>query len=146
MPNNIQAAELKQLSKAGAAINTDTIERTINPPKESPEVCIEDEDDEYEQLTIDGGEELSTSDEKKANDVLAALKAKFESQEQKIPNWDGTDNQVMKGYILKARDLWNEENPADPISEYTIENLMNALKWATDDFTAEEAFKYYMTH
>ena len=150
LPNNLQAAELKQLSKAGIVVNADTIERTINPPKEVSDICAESEDDRYEQLTIDGEADLpsdpSTIEPPKSQDVLQALKSKFKPQAQEIPNWDGTDNQVMKGYILKARDLWNKDNYTDPIPDDAVENLLMALKWATEDLTASEAFSYYMTH
>lgn len=62
---------------------------------------------------------------------------------EKIPNWNGDDNQVMKGYVFKAIDLWNADNPDKAFSEETTENLMNALRWATDELTAEEAYRYY---
>ena len=60
-----------------------------------------------------------------------------------IPNWNGDDNQVMKGYILKAIDMWNIDYPTKAFSEEIIENLMNALRLATDELTAEEAYRYY---
>lgn len=63
-----------------------------------------------------------------------------------LRNWDGTENQVMKGYILKAFNDWNSENPEKKIENETLENLFTALKWVTDDFTADEAYHYYQSH
>ena len=60
-----------------------------------------------------------------------------------IPNWNGDDNQVMKGYILKAVDLWNKEYPTTAFPKETIDNLLTALRWATEELTAEEAYRYY---
>ena len=63
-----------------------------------------------------------------------------------IENWDGTDNQVMKGYILHAFNKWNEEYPEQSISKEALENLMMGLRWATENMTAEEAYNYYLSH
>jgi len=63
-----------------------------------------------------------------------------------IPNWDGTENQVMKGYILIAFREWNRYYPDESLSTETLSHILTALSWATDDYTADEAFRYYMTH
>lgn len=63
-----------------------------------------------------------------------------------IENWDGMENAVMKGYLLIAFRRWNEAYPEESISPETLGNLLNALTWATDDYTAEEAYRYYSTH
>ncbi|MBO7310630.1 MAG: hypothetical protein J6U86_04485 [Clostridia bacterium] len=63
-----------------------------------------------------------------------------------IQNWDGTQNCVMLGYIMRAVNEWNEQYPDDQIDRATIDKLTCALKWAWDDMTATEAYRYYMTH
>ena len=63
-----------------------------------------------------------------------------------IENWDGTQNCVMKGYILYAVREWNANYPDQRIDHDTVEHLMQALGWATDDLTADEAYRFYNTH
>ena len=69
------------------------------------------------------------------------LKEKFGVSD--IPNWNGDDNQVMKGYILKAVAMWNRANLTEQITQKTLDNLLTALGWATEELTAEEAYHYY---
>ena len=73
-------------------------------------------------------------------------KKEKESTKIEIENWGGTDNQVMKGYILHAFNKWNEEYPEQSISKEALENLMMGLRWATENMTAEEAYNYYLSH
>ena len=63
-----------------------------------------------------------------------------------IQNWDGTQNCVMLGYIMRAVNEWNRNYPEQPIEKSTIDNLTRALKWAWDDMTANEAYRYYIKH
>lgn len=135
-PTLAQATELKQLSYANI-LTAETIKRTLYPPKE-PE-------DELEivQLTID--DVVKPEENQSSEDVLlAALKKKYSPDN--IPNWTGNENTVMKGYILKACALWNDQEADKPIAKEIIDNLMTALQWATDDLTAQEAYDYYMKH
>ncbi len=131
-PTLAQATELKQLSYANI-LTADTIKRTLYPPKEP-----ENEFD-VEQLTID---DVTEPEKKKSSeDMLSELKKKYSPAT--IPNWTGNENAVMKGYILKACALWNEENGMESIPKEIIDNLMTALGWATNDLTAQEAYDYY---
>ena len=126
-PQLPQASELKHLSNAGF-LTFETAERVLFPKKFEI-----DEDEE----TV---EEVLPETSKK-NDVLTQLKEKFGVND--IPNWNGNDNQVMKGYILKAVAMWNRENLTEQITQKTLDNLLTALSWATDELTAEEAYHYY---
>lgn len=63
-----------------------------------------------------------------------------------IENWDGLQNCVMMGYILRAAAEWNRECPDKPIDKDTVDNLLRAVRWACDDMTAAEAYRYYITH
>ncbi len=135
-PTLAQATELKQLSKANI-LTAETIKRTLYPPKEP-----EDELD-VEQLTIDDIT-IDTEKKKSTEDVLSELKKKYSPEA--IPNWTGNENTVMKGYILKAWALWNEQETDKLIPKEIIDNLMTALGWATNDLTAREAYDYYMKH
>lgn len=134
-PTLAQATELKQLSYANI-LTAETIKRTLYPPKE-PE-------DEFEivQLTID--DVVKPEKNQSSEDVLSALKKKYSPDN--IPNWTGNENTVMKGYILKACALWNDQEADKPIAKEIIDNLMTALGWATNDLTAQEAYDYYMKH
>ena len=126
-PQLPQASELKHLSNAGF-LTFETAERVLFPKKFEI-----DEDEE----TV---EEVLPETSKK-NDVLTQLKEKFGVSD--IPNWNGDDNQVMKGYILKAVAMWNRANLTEQITQKTLDNLLTALSWATDELTAEEAYHYY---
>ncbi len=126
-PQLPQASELKHLSNAGF-LTFETAERVLFPKKFEI-----DEDEE----TV---EEVLPETSKK-NDVLTQLKEKFGVND--IPNWNCDDNQVMKGYILKAVAMWNRANLTEQITQKTLDNLLTALSWATDELTAEEAYHYY---
>lgn len=61
-----------------------------------------------------------------------------------IKNWGfNYENETMRGYILKAYNDWNKYNPEKAIPCIYLEHLLQALTWATDDMTAEEAYNYY---
>jgi len=145
-PSLAQASELKQLSKANI-LTAETIKRTLFPPKEPDDIL--DFEDKYEQLTLDDVEpgrekkKAASSKDKNINALVDELKKKHCAT---VHNWSGDENQVMKGYILKAFNMWNLSNPEDAIPKETLDNLMQALRWATDDLTAEQAYEYYMTH
>lgn len=64
----------------------------------------------------------------------------------KIQNWTGIENSCMKGYILYALKLMGDECPNLKLSDEQKDMLFNALSWATDDKTAQEAYDYYCTH
>ena len=117
----------KHLSNAGF-LTFENAERVLFPKKFEV-----DEDEE----AID---EVVAKSSKK-DDVLSQLKEKYAADN--IPNWNGNDNQVMKGYILKAVAMWNRENLTDQITQKTLDKLLTALGWATEELTAEEAYRYY---
>ena len=126
-PQLPQASELKHLSNAGF-LTFENAERVLFPKKFEI-----DEDEE----TV---EEVLPETSKK-NDVLTQLQEQFGVNA--IPNWNGDDNQVMKGYILKAVAMWNRANLTEQITQKTLDNLLTALGWATEELTAEEAYHYY---
>ena len=126
-PQLPQATELKHLANAGF-LTLETAERVLFPKK----LEIDEDEETVEEVLPE------TS---KKNDVLTQLKEKFGVND--IPNWNGDDNQVMKGYILKAVAMWNRENLTEQITQRTLDNLLTALRWATDELTAEEAYRYY---
>ena len=126
-PQLPQATELKHLSNAGV-LNRENAERVLFPKK----FDTEDDEEEFEE---------AVPAPTKKGDVLSQLKEKFGVDS--IPNWNGNDNQVMKGYILKAVAMWNRENLTEQITQKTLDNLLTALRWATDELTAEEAYRYY---
>lgn len=126
-PQLPQATELKHLSNAGF-LTFENAERVLFPKKFEVD---EDEED------ID---EVVAKSSKK-DDVLSQLKEKYAVND--IPNWNGNDNQVMKGYILKAVAMWNRENLTEQITQKTLDKLLTALGWATEELTAEEAYRYY---
>lgn len=115
-PSLRQAAELKHLSKA-KIFDNDSAQRVMFPLKEE-----------------------------KISDVSEKLKKIIEKHDEKMRNWDGVDNQIMKGYILNAFNQWNAEYPDKAISRDFLDSLLTGLKWATDDLTAEEAYRYYQSH
>ncbi len=167
VPNLKQSAELKQLGNLGM-LNTDAIYRVFNSyrvPRESvglksvPHLNtsvssveltfvpsenenLEESNAPFMQLNIDGEEVAPTTKKEAISQLVSKLKKKHEVPEE-IPNWTCEENQTMKGYILKAVDLWNEENPSEQISRTMLDHLFLALRWATDDMTAEEAYHYY---
>ncbi len=63
-----------------------------------------------------------------------------------MQNWAGEENSAMRGYIKKAIFEWNLAYPEESISSETLKNLLQALRWATDDMTASEAAKYDEKH
>ena len=56
-----------------------------------------------------------------------------------MQNWGYEENSIMRGYIKKAVYEWNLAYPGEAIDEQTKANLLQALRWATDDMTAAEA-------
>ena len=52
----------------------------------------------------------------------------------------------MRGYIKKAICEWNLAYPEELISDEVKNNLLQALRWATDDMTAGEAATYDEKH
>lgn len=67
-----------------------------------------------------------------------------------MDNWSGDENQVMKGYIQYAVRLMNadcrDEYGKDAISTETLDMFFRYLRRATDDLTADEAYRYYQNH
>lgn len=63
-----------------------------------------------------------------------------------MQNWGYEENSVMRGYIKKAVFEWNLAYPEESISSETLKNLLQALRWATDDMTATEAAIYDEKH
>ena len=126
-PQLPQATELKHLSNANV-LTFEAAERVLFPKKFEV-----DEDEEPVEEVI--------AKPTKKGDVLSQLKEKYAADN--IPNWNGNDNQVMKGYILKAVAMWNRENLTDQITQKTRDKLLTALGWATEELTAEEAYHYY---
>lgn len=119
-PQLPQATELRHLATAGV-LTGESAKRVLFP---------EDTRDKRRE-------------DKRSLDVIEELKKKYAPPRKAIPNWNGDDNQVMKGYILKAVAMWNRENLTEQITQRTLDNLLTALRWATDELTAEEAYRYY---
>lgn len=64
-----------------------------------------------------------------------------------IENWGfNYENETMKGYVLYALKLMSADYPELKLSEEQKKLLLNALNWATDDKTAQEAYEYYCKH
>ncbi len=129
-PTLAQATELGRLSKE-SELDAETMKRVLCPSKATSAGA-----------EVKKPEAPTAIQTEKATDVLAQLKQMYVPQS--MPNWTGDENTVMKGYILKACALWNAENADELIPQEVIDNLMTALRWATDDLTAQEAYDYYM--
>ena len=158
MPNAYMAVELRDLPKLNI-FNEGNIKRILyEMPKRAPSTPKRENDEDIKARSTN----ILTKYEKERESPKIEQKDIFENyismdtmstKEKKpttvdtvstdIPNWNGDDNQVMKGYILKAIDMWNIDYPTKAFSEEIIENLMNALRLATDELTAEEAYRYY---
>lgn len=63
-----------------------------------------------------------------------------------IKNWDGIENNVMKGYILYALREMERNVPELKLSEEQKDALFNGLSWATSDMTAQEAYNFYINN
>lgn len=67
-----------------------------------------------------------------------------------MQNWAGEENEAMKGYIMAAVGRMNRDSVEDTgkiaINEDTLGDLMQYLRCATDDMTADEAQQYYLQH
>ena len=155
MPNAYMAVELRDLPKLNI-FNEENIKRILyEMPKRAPSTPKkEDEENIKTRLTelLNKYESESNIEQKDVFDNYVSVDTmsteakkskKVDTMSTDIPNWNGDDNQVMKGYILKAVDLWNKEYPATAFSKETIDNPLTALRWATEELTAEEAYRYY---
>ena len=155
MPNAYMAVELRDLPKLNI-FNEENIKRVLyEMPKRAPSTPKKEDDENIKtRLTelLNKYENESNIEQKDIFDNYVSVDTmsteakkpnKVDTMSTDIPNWNGDDNQVMKGYILKAVDLWNKEYPATAFSKETIDNLLTALRWATDELTAEEAYRYY---
>ena len=57
-----------------------------------------------------------------------------------IQNWGfNYENEVAIGYLLKAFNLMDKKIPQN-----TQNDIIEAMKWAFDELTAEEAYKLYL--
>ena len=63
-----------------------------------------------------------------------------------IKNWDGLENGVMKGYILYALKMIEENNPDQKLTQEQKDALWNGLRWATSDMTVQDAYNYYCSN
>ena len=62
-----------------------------------------------------------------------------------IENWGfNYENETMKGYVLYALKMIQENEPEQQLSEDQKKALMRGLNWATSDLTAQEAYEYYV--
>ena len=158
MPNAYMAVELRDLPKLNL-LNEENIKRILyEMPKRAPSTPKKDCDEDIKARL----EDMLSKYEKESNaskieqkdifdnyvkvDTMATEaknEKKVDTMSTDIPNWNGDDNQVMKGYILKAVAMWNKENLTEQITQRTLDNLLTALRWATDELTAEEAYRYY---
>ena len=158
MPNAYMAVELRDLPKLNI-LNEENIKRILyEMPKRAPSTPKKDCDEDIKARL----EDMLSKYEKESNaskieqkDIFdnyvkvdtmsteAKKEKKVDTMSTDIPNWNGDDNQVMKGYILKAVAMWNRENLTEQITQRTLDNLLTALHWATDELTAEEAYRYY---
>ena len=155
MPNAYMAVELRDLPKLNI-FNEENIKRVLyEMPKRAPSTPKKEDDENIKtRLTelLNKYENESNIEQKDIFDNYVSVDTmsteakkpkKVDTMSTDIPNWNGDDNQVMKGYILKAVDIWNKEYPTTAFSKETIDNLLTALRWATDELTAEEAYRYY---
>ena len=155
MPNAYMAVELRDLPKLNI-FNEENIKRVLyEMPKRAPSTPKKEDDENIKtRLTelLNKYESESNIEQKDVFDNYVSVDTmsteakkskKVDTMSTDIPNWNGDDNQVMKGYILKAVDLWNKEYPTTAFSKETIDNLLTALRWAIDELTAEEAYRYY---
>ena len=158
MPNAYMAVELRDLPKLNL-LNEENIKRILyEMPKRAPSTPKKDCDEDIKARL----EDMLSKYEKESNaskieqkdifdnyvkvDTMATEaknEKKVDTMSTDIPNWNGDDNQVMKGYILKAVAMWNKENLTEQITQRTLDDLLTALRWATDELTAEEAYRYY---
>ena len=158
MPNAYMAVELRDLPKLNL-LNEENIKRILyEMPKRAPSTPKKDCDEDIKARL----EDMLSKYEKESNaskieqkdifdnyvkvDTMATEaknEKKVDTMSTDIPNWNGDDNQVMKGYILKAVAMWNKENLTEQITQRTLDNLLTALRWATDELTVEEAYRYY---
>ena len=149
------AVELRDLPKLNI-FNEENIKRVLyEMPKRAPSTPKKEDDENIKtRLTelLNKYESESNIEQKDIFDNYVSVDTmsteakkskKVDTMSTDIPNWNGDDNQVMKGYILKAADLWNKEYPTTAFPKETIDNLLTALRWATDELTAEEAYRYY---
>lgn len=60
-----------------------------------------------------------------------------------IPNWSFTENQVCKGYVLKAWNYMKSNSESFPSDMSDRDILFMCLRWAFDDMTAQNAYNYY---
>ena len=158
MPNAYMAVELRDLPKLNI-FNEENIKRILyEMPKRAPSTPKRENDEDIKARLTDiltKYEKESGTPEIEQKDIFenyvsvdtmsteAKKSKKVDTMSTDIPNWNGDDNQVMKGYILKAVDLWNKEYPTTAFPKETIDNLLTALRWATEELTAEEAYRYY---
>ena len=159
MPNAYMAIELRDLPRFNI-FNEENIKRILyEMPKRAPSTPKRENDEDIKaRLTniLTKYEKESGTPEIEQKDIfenyvsvdtMSTEKKKSKKVDtmstEKISNFNGTDNQVMKGYILKAIDMWNIDYPSAAFSKETIDNLLTALHWATDELTAEEAYHYY---
>ena len=158
MPNAYMAVELRDLPRLNI-FNEENIKRilyempkrALSTPKKD---CDEDIKARLEDM-LSKYEKESKASKIEQKDIFdnyvkvdtmsteAKNQKKVDTMSTDIPNWNGDDNQVMKGYILKAVAMWNRENLTEQITQRTLDNLLTALRWATDELTAEEAYRYY---
>ncbi len=62
-----------------------------------------------------------------------------------IENWGWhNENEVMKGYVLYALKMIQENQPELQLSDEQKSALFNGIRWATSDLTAQEAYDYYV--
>ena len=159
MPNAYMAVELRDLPKLNI-LNKENIKRILyEMPKRAPSTPKRENDEDIKARLTDiltkyekesGTPEIEQKDifeNYVSVDTMSTEKKKSKKVDtmstEKISNFNGTENQVMKGYILKAIDMWNIDYPSAAFSKETIDNLLTALHWATDELTAEEAYHYY---
>ncbi len=155
MPNAYMAVELRDLPKLNI-FNEENIKRVLyEMPKRAPSTPKKEDDENIKtRLTelLNKYENESNIEQKDIFDNYVSVDTmsteakkpnKVDTMSTDIPNWNGDDNQAMKGYILKAIDLWNKEYPATVFTKEMTDNLLTALRWATDELTAEEAYRYY---
>lgn len=62
-----------------------------------------------------------------------------------IENWGfRSENEVMKGYVLYALRMIQENQPELQLSDEQRKALFSGLNWATSDLTAQEAYDLYV--
>lgn len=61
-----------------------------------------------------------------------------------IENWGfNYENETMKGYVLYALKQIEKNEPELSLSDEQKKALLNGLRWATSELTAQDAYEFW---